>query len=200
LNKLLTNKSLLTSEVITRVEQLTNNDPDKKVKAKALEILAKQNDKKYLSLFNKSVTDSSYSVAGAALEGLSIIDPENAYSLAKKYSADAKGKLGSVITAAIMSGGREEDFSSVFNQYKNAPPSEEKIKLSNEFATFLIKVKDAGKVRNGVDEIMKFRNFIPEQYRNFTDPTFKAGFDKISKAQREAGNKEVADYIGGLMK
>ncbi len=200
LNKLLTNKPLLTSEVLTRVEQLANNDPDKKVKAKALEILAKQNDKKYIPLFNKSVTDSSYSVAGAALEGLSIIDPENAYSLAKKYSADAKGKLGSVISAAIMSGGREEDFNSVFNQYKKAPPSEEKIKLSNEFATFLIKVKDAGKVRSGVDEIMKFRNLIPEQYRQFVDPGFKEGFSKISRAKKEEGNSELAEYINGLLK
>ncbi len=200
LDKFLTNKSLLTSEAKTRVEQLANNESDKKVKAKALEILAKQNGKKYVSLFNKSVSDSSYSVAGAALEGLTIIDPENAYSLAKKYSADAKGKLGSVITAAIMSGGREEDFASVFNQYKNAPPSEEKVKLSNEFATFLIKVKDAGKVRNGVDEIMKFRNLIPEQFRQYIDPTFKEAFKKISQAKKAEGNNELADYIIGLIK
>jgi hypothetical protein len=47
---------------------------------------------------------------------------------------------------------------------------------------------------------MKFRNLIPEQFRNFTDPTFKTGFDKISKAQQQAGNKESADYISGLIK
>jgi hypothetical protein len=51
-----------------------------------------------------------------------------------------------------------------------------------------------------VDEIMKFRNQIPEQYRGFIDPGFKQGFDKISAAQQANGNTELADYINGLLK
>ncbi len=99
-----------------------------------------------------------------------------------------------------MSGGTEADFDFVLNQYKTAPPSQEKIQLTSEFADYLGKIKDAGKVRKGVDEMMKFRNLIPEQYRNFTDPAFKSSFDKLSKAQQQWGNKEVADYISGLIK
>ncbi|HEV8079528.1 MAG TPA: M1 family metallopeptidase [Chitinophagaceae bacterium] len=200
LEKFNTNKTLLTTDVVNRIEQIANNDRDKKVKAKAIEILAKQNDKKYIPLFTKFVSDSSYSVAGAALEGLSKLDPANAYTLAKKYSGDAKGKLGNVISASIMSGGTEADFDFVLNQYKTAPPSQEKIQLTSEFADYLTKIKDGSKVRKGVDEMMKFRNLIPEQFRNFTDPSFKSSFDKLSKAQRDAGNKEVADYVSGLIK
>jgi len=194
------NKSLVTPEVLTRIEKMVNDDPNKRVKAKSLEILVKQNDKKHLPLFTKYVNDSSYSVAGASLEGLSKLDPSNAYALAKKYSSDAKGKLGSVVSEAIISNGTEADFDLILSQYKNAPPSQEKIQSSNSFAEYLSKVKDATKVRSGVDEIMKLRNFIPEQYRSFTDPGFKEAFDKISKAQRNAGNKELAEYISGLMK
>ncbi len=197
LNKLDQSKTY-TPDILARIETLANRDADKLVIAKAIEILAKQNDKKYLSLFTKSVTDSSYSVAGAALEGLSKLDPANAYTFAKKYSNDAKGKLGSVISNQIMKNGTEADYDFVFTQYKNAPPSQEKLQLSSDFADYLTKIKDAGSVRRGVDEIFKFRNMIPEQYRNFTDPAFKAAFSKISKAQ--AGNKELVDYIGGLMK
>ena len=200
LDKYNMNKSLVTPEVLTRIEKMVNDDPNKRVKAKSLEILVKQNDKKYLPLFTKYVNDSSYSVSGAALEGLTKLDPANAYSLAKKYSADAKGKLGSVISATMLVNGTEEDYSIVFNQYKNAPPNEEKIRLSNNFANFLIKVKDAGKVKRGVDEIMKFRNVIPEQYRQYVDPGFKEGFSKISRAKKEEGNSELADYINGLLK
>ena len=39
--------------------------------------------------------------------------------------------------------------------------------------------------------MIKFRGFIPEQVKSYTDPTFKAGFEKLSKAK--AG--EVAEYI-----
>jgi aminopeptidase N len=200
LDKYNMNKSLVTPEILTRIEKMVNDDSHKRVKAKALEILVKQNDKKYLPLFTRYVTDSSYSVSGAALEGLTKLDPANAYSLAKKYSVDAKGKLGSVVSATMLVSGTEEDYSIVFNQYKNAPPNEEKIRLSNNFANFLIKVIDAGKVKRGVDEIIKFRNLIPEQYRQFVDPGFKEGFSKISRAKKEEGNSELADYISGLIK
>ncbi len=199
LNKIDQSKNI-TPDVLSIIETLANRDADKLVQAKAIEILARQNDKKYLPLFTKYVSDSSYSVSGAALEGLSKLDPASAYTLAKKYSADAKGKLGSVVSAAIISNGTEDDFDAVANFYKDAPPSQEKLQLSNEFADYLIKVKNADKVKKGVNLIMKFRNLIPEQFKNFTDPTFKSAFNKLSKAKRDEGNKELADYIGGLMK
>jgi hypothetical protein len=47
---------------------------------------------------------------------------------------------------------------------------------------------------------MKFRNLIPEQYRQYVDPGFKEGFSKISRAKKEEGNTELADYISGLLK
>ena len=99
-----------------------------------------------------------------------------------------------------MNNGTETDFNFVFEQYKNAPPSQEKLQLSVDFANYLTKVKDETRVRKGVDEMMKFRNQIPEQYRGFTDPAFKQGFSKISKAKRDEGIKELADYINGLIK
>ncbi len=194
------NKSLLTPEVLSQVERMANNEPYKKVKAKAIEILAKQSDRKYLPLFNKYVGDSSYSVSGASLEGLSKLDPANAYVLAKKYSGDAKGKLGEVILSAVLANGTESDFDFVYDQYKNAPPNQQKLQMSNTFSDYLIMVKNEAQVRKGIDVIMVFRNLVPEQFRKFTDPTFKQAFEKLSKAKRDQGNAQLADYVGGLIK
>ena len=47
---------------------------------------------------------------------------------------------------------------------------------------------------------MKFRNLIPAQYRGFIDPAFKHSFSDISAAQQAGGNKEMANYIDGLLK
>ena len=74
------------------------------------------------------------------------------------------------------------------------------MQLTSTFANYLTKVKDAGKVRRGVDEIMAFYNLIPAQYRSYINPSFKGAFDKISKAQSDAGNKELTNYINGLIK
>ncbi|HXL57187.1 MAG TPA: M1 family metallopeptidase, partial [Chitinophagaceae bacterium] len=64
--------STLTSEAATlqTIENMVKTDSDRKVRAKALELLASTEDVKYKPLFEQYVNDSSYSIAGAALEGL----------------------------------------------------------------------------------------------------------------------------------
>jgi len=200
LNNLENTKGYAAPAVLTTIEQMATKDPDKKVQAKAIEILAKMADKKYQPLFERYVNDSSYSVSGAALEGLANLQPEEAYTLAKKYSNDALGKLGDVVSNIIMKTASPSDFDFLLNHFKNLPLSEEKIKDAFTFAKYLTTVKNAANVKAGVDEIMKFRNQIPEQYRGFLDPGFKQAFSKISGMQKANGNNELGDYIQGLLK
>lgn len=194
------NKSYTVPSVLNGIEQIAEKESNKKVQAKAIEILAKTNDKKYEPLFTKYVSDSSYSVSGAALEGLSALEPAQAYQLAKKYSGDAKGKLGKVVTAALMANATEADFDIILENFKSSPLSQSKIQETMSFANYLSTVKNGDNVRKGVDEIMKLRNGIPEQYRTYVDPGFKNAFGKISTAKKAEGNTELAEYIDGLLK
>jgi aminopeptidase N len=186
--------------VLNVVEQIADKDPNKLVQAKALEILVKLNDKKYQPLFTKYVNDSSYSVSGAALDGLNKLDPSQAYTLAKKYSADAKGKLGVVVMKTLIANATEEDFNLIYDNYRNSPLSQSKMQETMSFANYLAKVKNADNVRKGIDEIMKLRSQIPERYRKYVDPGFKQAFSKITTAKRSEGNTELADYIDNLLK
>jgi aminopeptidase N len=186
--------------VLSVVEQIADKDPNKLVQAKALEILVKLNDKKYQPLFTKYVNDSSYSVSGAALDGLNKLDPSQAYTLAKKYSADAKGKLGVVVMKTLIANATEEDFNLIYDNYRNSPLSQSKMQETMSFANYLAKVKNADNVRKGIDEIMKLRSQIPERYRKYVDPGFKQAFSKITTAKRSEGNTELADYIDNLLK
>ena len=200
LNNIDAQKEYSDPAVLNEIETMATKEPNKKVQAKAIEILAKTGDKKYQPLFEKYVNDSSYSVSGAALEGLTKLQPQQAYTLAKKYSNDALGKLGEVVSSIIMKNASEDDFSFLLDHFKNEPLSEDKIKSAFTFEKYLIQIKNPENVKKGVDEIMKFRNQIPEQYRGFIDPGFKQGFDKISAAQKQAGNLQLAGYINTLIK
>ncbi len=193
-------KGFSVPSVLTVVEQMAAKDPNKKVQAKALEILAKINDKKYEPLFSKFINDSSYTVAGAALEGLIKLEPAEAYNLAKKYSIDARGKLGNVVSKVIMQNATDTDFDFLLNQFKNSPFTETKIQSAMMFAGYLTKLKDAAQVKKGVDEILKLRNKVPQQYHQYIDPAFKQAFGKIGASQKAAGNNEAANYIEGLLK
>ena len=139
-------------------------------------------------------------ISGAALQGLVMLDPVNAYTLAKKYSNDARGKLGSIVSQVIMVRGTEADYDLIAGFYSNTSSGDDKILMSSLFANYLAKVSDAAKVRSAVDMIFTYRNTIPSEYQSFLDPIFKSAFTKLSKAKRDDGNKELADYIGGLMK
>ncbi len=182
--------------IINQIELIAKNDPNKKVKAAAINFLVKNGDKKYLSLFETAIKDSSYSVAGAAFKGINAINPEGAFELAKKYSNDVKGAFGDEVNKIILTQGTEADFDFIANRYAEAPLSQEKISMTDKFAVFLSKLNDLAKVKAGIDKILAFRKSIPSQYLNFIDPSISKALGKISKAKGE----EIEKYIEEKLK
>ncbi|HTB53529.1 MAG TPA: M1 family aminopeptidase [Ferruginibacter sp.] len=192
INKLAATKSPPDIKVIEAIEKIADTEKDKKTKAAALSFLAQTGNAKYIDLFTKNVTDSSYSVAGAALAGLTILEPQKAYDLAKKYSTDAKGDLGDAVTAVIVKNGRDEDFDLVVNHYNDLPVGQDKYDMTDPFCDYLAKVKDIDKIEKAIDDVIAFSQTIPSKYRVlFTDKKIKASLDKVGAAK----GKVIADYI-----
>jgi aminopeptidase N len=196
IDELAKSKFTTDKKILSEIALIASNEKDKKTKAAALLFLANTKDPQYQPLYNKLIGDSSYSVAGAALEGLHSLLPAQSYQLAKKYSSDTKGLLEEVVTAILISNGAEDDFTFIADRYNDAPPSQDKLQMTGAFCDYLVKVADVKKVKQGIDYIIEFRGFIPEQYRSFTDASFKAGLDKISKAKPGV----VAEYISQVFK
>lgn len=195
---LLANDSALSANasVLAQVAALAAIEPERKVRAQALEILANTGDAQYKPLYEKNVNDSSYSVSGAALLGLSKLEAANAYTLAKKYSSDAKGKLADVVGSIIMEKGDPSDYDYIAKTYNDMPPQQAKLQASADFAKFLATVNDTEKIKKGVDMIIAFRNKIPKAYWNFTDPALKGALQQISDAK----GGEIAKYIEDAFK
>jgi len=197
LDQLANDTVLLSNEVImAQISSMANLEKDKVTQSKAIEILANTGEAKYKSIYEKFINDSSYSVSGAALEGLSKLDPDNAYTLAKKYSADAKGKLLDVISNVIMENAKVEDYDFIADNYQKAPPSNSKLESTPAFTEFLGKLDDVNKIKAGIDMILSFRKQIPEQYWIYTDPALKGSLEKLAKDK----GGEVATYINEKLK
>ncbi|MFN0083392.1 MAG: M1 family aminopeptidase [Ferruginibacter sp.] len=199
--KILTIQKLATSPykadavVLEQIERLAKSE-NKKVKAAAVGYLAKNGNAKYLPIFQSAVNDSSYSVAGAALKGLVALDAANAYTLAKKFSSDAKGALGNAVNDILISNGTEADFDFISTMYNDAPLSQEKLSGTGKYAAYLIKVNDLTKVKAGIDNIITFRNAIPLSFRGQVDPSIKGSLDKIAKAK----GVEIEEYVKSVFK
>lgn len=196
INKLGASKLKSEAKVLEAIETIAKTEKDRRTKAAAISFLAKTKDPKYKDVYEKNINDSSYSVSGAALEGLQALEPARAYELAKKYSTDARGDLGEIVTDVLMSEGTEADFDLLASRYEKMPLSQEKVGASATFAAYLEKVQNMTNVKKGIDLIIKFRNLVPEQFRGFVDPTIKGGLDKLAKAR----GKEIADYINAGFK
>lgn len=178
------------------IESIAKADKDKKTQAAAISFLATTADIQYKPIYIKFVNDSSYSVAGAALQGIITLDSSKAFELSKKYSTDAKGLLGQVVNKTMIEKGGEADFDFISNLYNQSSPNQEKVAASTSFLNYLSKVNDLAKIKKGIDYVIKFRNLIPAQYHAFVDPAFKSGFDRLSK---EKGS-EIQRYISNLFK
>jgi aminopeptidase N len=196
LKKLAATKTAPDATILNAAEALIAKEKDKKAKAAAISLLVKTGDAKYLPIYKANVNDSSYTVAGAALEGLAALEPANAYSLAKKYSTDAKGDLGAAVDAIIIENGTEADFDFIAERFDKAPVGQSKFEALDAFCTYLTKISNSNSVKKGVDMVVKFRNAIPEAYRNFTDPAIKDALKKVSAAK----GKDVESYIAEKMK
>ena len=199
--KILTMQKLGTSAykadkvVLEQIEGLVKTT-NKKVKAAAINYLVKNGDAKYLPIYQAAVTDSSYSVAGAALKGILAQDPANALLLAKKFSTDAKGSLGVVVNDVMLKNGTEADFDFISNIYKNAPLSQEKVTMTTKYGEYVSKLTDIAKMKKGIDNMIDFRNAIPGQFKEMVSPMFKTAFDKMTKAK----GAEIEEYIKAVFK
>lgn len=171
INSLDLKKDIVKQAVETTIFDLAKGDTKPTVKADALMALGAYDKQIYSDLIARSVNDSSYSVAGAALNVLSAIDSAKAYNDAKKLSQTvAKGKLSQAICNAFAMAGKEEDVDYVMNRYDKLPLSDEKFELSQMIAYYAIQLKDTDKVKKIVDGLVKFRNDLPSIYQKNLAP------------------------------
>jgi aminopeptidase N len=183
--------------ILQTIERIAQNEEYSKTKANAISMLAATRDPKYKYIFDNAVNDSSYSIAAAALEGLIVLDNTNAYSLAKKYSVDAKGDLAEVVGYVLISAGKEEDYDTISKIYGDIPSLDQsKAELTFSFCDYLSKLNDEKKIKEGIDMVIKFKNAVPKSYRSLTDPMINAGLQKIAAAK--GGDVQV--YATNAMK
>jgi aminopeptidase N len=182
--------------VVKAAEELAQKDLNRNVKAAAIALLVKQKDEKYASLFEASIKDSSYSVAGAALKGLVELNKDKAYELAKQYANDAKGDLGTEVFKVLSDKGSDADFDMLLGYYNEMGMSQEKFSTSENLSKFMTKMNDTAKIKKGIDAMVDFRNQIPGQFKEFVSGSLKRQLDKVAKAK----GKEISDYIEQVWK
>jgi len=182
---------------IGKIETIAKSDKHAVVRSIAIDALAKQKNEAYKDFFTKATSDSSYSVAGAALEALGLLDGKQAFAIANSLSKEEnKDRLLTAITNVIIKYGDESVFDFVTGNFEDMPLSQAKFAAINPLADFLSKVTDLERFKKGVDIIVKFRDEIPASIRPQTDAYINGmALKGLADKKEAAGAKEMADYV-----
>jgi aminopeptidase N len=186
----------------TQIIQIAQTDKVSTVREDAINLLSKINKPIFTPLYEKWVYDSSYTVAGAALAALEIVDSAKAFTIAKQFSTQPlKKRLNAVVTTILTKYGDAEVFDFVANTYaKLNIQSSEKFEMTAPFAQLLIKTTDPVKFKKGIDLIVEFREAIPQGYRVQSDPYFNFKIlGDIIKAKKQKGENELVAVVSAVL-
>lgn len=152
--------------VETLLADIAKNDKQSTVRAEAISLLGEYDNKVYEPLFLAALKDSSYSVAGAGLEALALINNTAAIAEMNKIkNQPAKGRLAEAISQLLMAGGSEADFETIAGNFENLPMGQEKLEALQPFSQYLATITDSDKFKKGIDIIVTVRNAIPAAYQ-----------------------------------
>lgn len=182
--------------------ELAKNDPYKLVRAEAIELLGTYKKPEYKDFFLQSVNDSSYSVAGNALEALGDIDENESYTLAQKICKQPmRGNLLSAVIDIFIKAGDQSQFDLIATEYDKMPLSQKKMDNLPYFAAMVLKVQNTEQVKKGIDAIVKVRDTVPKSQREeFTVLINDNILKPIAERKKAAGLTEQSDYITSKLK
>jgi aminopeptidase N len=196
------NPSAIDAAMEAQILQIAGSDKVSTVREDAINVLSKINKPVFTPLYEKWVYDSSYTVAGAALAALEIVDSSKAIIIAKEFSKQPlKKRLNTVVTTILTKYGDEQVFDFVAATYaKLNIQSSEKFEMTAPFAQLLIKTTDPIKFKKGIDLIVEFREAIPQGYRVQTDPYFNFKIlGDIIKAKKQKGENELVALVSAVL-
>ncbi len=198
-------KDAVKNNVESVLANLAKTDKKSTVRAAAIQKLGEYKKPEYAGLFKSAVNDSSYTVAGNALTALSKVDPAASAAIVKQLAdKPMKGVLQEVVMNEVLKSGDESIADKIIGDFSKMPMSQGKFQSLNGISTYLSAIKNTEKIKWGVDEIVKFRDAVPENFRNQTDPfingvVLKGILTKKDKeAKDNAGNtslQELVNYI-----
>jgi aminopeptidase N len=196
------NPKTMDSATEAAIFQMAAKDKNNGNREAAIDIIAALEKAQYKNNFIQWTKDSSYAVAGAALEALERLDSTMAKEIAYKETKNiTKKRLNTAVTNIITKYGDQTIFDFVAAKYEALNiQSSEKFYMTNSLAQLLIKTADPIKFKKGIDLIVAFREVIPQGYRVQTDPYFNGKIlGAILKGKKERAEQALVDIVTAVL-
>ncbi|HXS37684.1 MAG TPA: M1 family aminopeptidase [Flavipsychrobacter sp.] len=182
-------------EFVNEVEWMVNNDKNNNVRAAAYNLLGNWDVRINARDLQQAIYDSSYSIAGAALYDLSIVDSDKAYDLAKQLLlTHPEAELKANIWNLIGKRGKSADVS-LFEKEADYVYGAKKFQFAYGLYTYLLNVQNDSSFKRGL-------NVFTQLMDNEGVKTYKSGLAsyvfslaKVYKGRAESNDKESYETI-----
>jgi aminopeptidase N len=196
------NPAAMTPSLEQAIVDIASKDPSTQVREIAIDAVGALRKQKYAALYEQLTKDSSYLVAGAALDALEKVDSMSAYKIALPLSKQViKKRLNTSVTNILSKYGDENVFDFVAAKYESLNiQSEDKFYMTMPFAQLLGKTTEEAKFKKGIELIVAFRDAIPAGYRVQTDPYFNFNIlSNILKVKKQKGEENLVKIVSAYI-
>ncbi len=166
--------TVLDTEMNSTIEQIALSDSNKFVRGRAVDVLAKTKDKKYLYVYEKGVKDSSYALAGSSLKAIDSLDAKRAEALVPMLKNDAKWRLKIAVRNIEARTMGDADFEEMTTRFTNEADANEKYIAMMNYTTFLCRVNNTEHFKKGIDNVLNYRDEL-----TIFDPTVKPDVNRL---------------------
>ena len=196
------NPATITEPLEKIIFNIADKDPSNLVREEAINTLGALHKEVYKDKMTSWAHDSSYSIAGAALDALDEIDSTTAKQIAFTFSKQViKKRLNTTVTKLLAKYGDETVFDFIADKYETLNiQSEEKFQMTMPFTKLLINTMNEARFKRGIDLIVAFRESIPVGYRVQTDPFFNVRvLAEILKAKKQLGQQNLVNIVSSQL-
>ncbi|HVF96838.1 MAG TPA: M1 family aminopeptidase, partial [Flavisolibacter sp.] len=175
--------------------EMAQKEGDRRARAAAISKLGQYRFAKYTPLFKAALNDSSYSVAGSALEALNKVDTTAAFGEAQRLAAgNLKGKLASAAKNIVTSKDKGAALK-MLSDFEALPLGQPKFQALGGVFELAAATSDLDLLKRGIDDILALGAAIPEGFREQAMGQIYAGLKEISAEKKASGLTDHAAYI-----
>lgn len=189
------------------IVKIAKADSNRLVRAAAIDVLSITRDSVFAPIYIAGIRDSSYSVAGASLQGLAGLDQAKAISLLPELNKDAKGRLASVIKKLTILTKTDADFDEVYGDFKEMADGQDKAMGVFDMVQYLGKLHNTEHFKLLTDEIVRLRDHFGEMYPPYKEGVnrglkaiIKSKKDELSQAKDQKAEQTQLDYLKDQVK
>jgi len=196
----------LDSSFIQKIEEIAKADAYKPNRAAAIDLLALRKNKTYEAFFFNNTSDSSYTVAGAALNALALINPSKAIALLPELKKDMRGDLTAMVEKVEVLTKTDEQFDEQFKKFTDAEIADKFDECFN-MVTYLANVNNVTNFKKALDAIIHFRDnaaSFSTEFRSDLNEELKSLKEKkealVSASKNKSAIKEEIKYLDKKIK